>query len=100
MEESGEEILLDSGILTPVTVLKAGHHGSATSSGERFIETLSPSITVLSYGRKNRYGHPAPEVKERLKEAGSEILETGKPGAVMIRTDGKKIRVRTMIREK
>ena len=100
MEESGEEILLDSGILTPVTVLKAGHHGSATSSGERFIETLSPSITVLSYGRKNRYGHPAPEVKERLKEAGSEILETGKSGAVMIRTDGKKIRVRTMIREK
>ncbi len=41
MEESGEEKLLDSGILTPVTVLKAGHHGSATSSGERFIETLS-----------------------------------------------------------
>ncbi len=53
---------------------------------------------MLSYGRKNRYGHPAPEVKERLKEAGSEILETGKSGAVMIRTDGKKIRVRTMIR--
>ena len=52
---------------------------------------------VLSYGRKNRYGHPAREVKERLGNIGSEILETGISGAVMIETDGKKMKERTML---
>lgn len=97
MEAGGEENLVESGVLSPVTVLKAGHHGSATSSGENFLEKLSPEITVLSYGRKNRYGHPAKEVKERLGNIGSEILETGISGAVMIETDGKKMKVRTML---
>lgn len=97
MEAGGEENLVESGVLSPVTVLKAGHHGSATSSGESFLEKLSPEITVLSYGRKNRYGHPAKEVKERLGNIGSEILETGISGAVMIETDGKKMKVRTML---
>ncbi len=97
MEAGGEENLVESGVLSPVTVLKAGHHGSSTSSGESFLEKLSPEITVLSYGRKNRYGHPAKEVKERLGNIGSEILETGISGAVMIETDGKKMKVRTML---
>ena len=97
LETGGEENLVESGVLSPVTVLKAGHHGSATSSGESFLEKLSPEITVLSYGRKNRYGHPAKEVKERLGNIGSEILETGISGAVMIETDGKKMKVRTML---
>lgn len=97
LETGGEENLVGSGVLSPVTVLKAGHHGSATSSGESFLEKLSPEITVLSYGRKNRYGHPAKEVKERLGNIGSEILETGISGAVMIETDGKKMKVRTML---
>lgn len=97
LETGGEENLVGSGVLSPVTVLKAGHHGSATSSGESFLEKLSPEITVLSYGRKNRYGHPAKEVKERLENIGSEILETGISGAVMIETDGKKMKVRTML---
>ena len=97
LEAGGEENLVESGVLSPVTVLKAGHHGSATSSGESFLEKLFPEITVLSYGRKNRYGHPAKEVKERLGNIGSEILETGISGAVMIETDGKKMKVRTML---
>lgn len=97
LETGGEENLVGSGVLSPVTVLKAGHHGSATSSGESFLEKLSPEITVLSYGRKNRYGHPAKEVKERLEKFGSEILETGISGAVMIETDGKRMKVRTML---
>ncbi len=97
LETGGEENLVESGVLSPVTVLKAGHHGSATSSGESFLEKLFPEITVLSYGRKNRYGHPAKEVKERLEKFGSEILETGISGAVMIETDGKRMKVRTML---
>lgn len=97
LETGGEENLVESGVLSPVTVLKAGHHGSATSSGESFLEKLFPEITVLSYGRKNRYGHPAKEVKERLEKIGSEILETGISGAIMIETDGKRMKIRTML---
>ena len=97
METSGEETLLTSGVLTPVTILKAGHHGSATSSSEEFIEKLSPSVTILSYGRKNRYGHPAEKVRERLLEHGSKIYETGLSGAVMVRADGKKLKIKTML---
>ena len=97
METSGEETLLTSGVLTPVTILKAGHHGSATSSSEEFIEKLSPSVTILSYGRKNRYGHPAEKVRKRLLEHGSKIYETGLSGAVMVRTDGKKLKIKTML---
>ena len=89
--------LLTSGVLTPVTILKAGHHGSATSSSEEFIEKLSPSVTILSYGRKNRYGHPAEKVRKRLLEHGSKIYETGLSGAVMVRTDGKKLKIKTML---
>ena len=89
--------LLTSGVLTPVTILKAGHHGSATSSSEEFIEKLSPSVTILSYGRKNRYGHPAEKVRERLLEHGSKIYETGLSGAVMVRADGKKLKIKTML---
>lgn len=94
---TGEETLSESGMLTHVTVLKAGHHGSATSSGETFIEKLSPSVTVLSYGRKNRYGHPAEEVRRRLLEHGSKLYETGISGAVMVRTDGKRVKIKTML---
>ena len=85
METSGEETLLTSGVLTPVTILKAGHDGSSTSSSEEFI------------GRKNRYGHPAEKVRERLLEHGSKIYETGLSGAVMVRTDGKKLKIKTML---
>lgn len=97
METAGEEMLSESGVLAPVTILKAGHHGSATSSSEDFIEKLSPSVTILSYGRKNRYGHPAEEVRERLLEHGSKLYETGLSGAVMVRTDGKKLKIKTML---
>ena len=39
-------------------ILKAGHHGSHTSSSDAFIKTLQPELTIFSYGKNNRYGHP------------------------------------------
>ena len=47
-------------------ILKVGHHGSKTSSAKEFIEALSPTDAVLSYGKNNRYGHPNPEVLDIL----------------------------------
>ena len=93
MEKEGEEELLKSVDLEPVTVLKAAHHGSATSTGEEFLQAADPLAAVISYGQGNRYGHPAKEVTDRLLKNGVRIFETAKEGAVMIRTDGRTMRI-------
>lgn len=82
--------------LSEVQVLKAAHHGSSTSSGREFLEAVNPRWTVLSYGEGNRYGHPAYEVVERLRNQDSRIWETARSGAVMLRTDGTRIWWKTM----
>ncbi len=99
LEAAGEDVLLTEGVLPPVTLLKAGHHGSSTSSGQAFIQALRPANAVLSYGRNNRYGHPAPEVTGRLYDAGAVLWETAKTGAVQVWTDGKRLRMKGFLPE-
>lgn len=94
LEAAGERELVDRGDIEPVTILKAGHHGSSTSSGEEFLKALSPSGTILSYGEGNSYGHPDSQVVERLLQAGSAVWETAKSGAVNVWTDGKRLKIR------
>ncbi len=65
-------------------VLKAGHHGSKTSTAPELVAALAPDYAVISAGAKNRYGHPHPEVIATLEKAGVEILET-KNGRVEFR---------------
>lgn len=52
--KEGEEKMREAGLLTPVTVLKAAHHGSGTSSGQEFLKAVDPAFAVLSCGRENR----------------------------------------------
>ena len=87
--KEGEEKMREAGLLTPVTVLKAAHHGSGTSSGQEFLKAVDPAFAVLSCGRENRYGHPSPEVVKALKEQGARIWDTRERGAVMVWTDGR-----------
>ncbi len=70
------------------TVLKAGHHGSNTSSSQSFIQAVHPEVTILSYGKDNKYGHPHVEVVERLQAIGSKIYATAETGSVIVSTDG------------
>ncbi len=93
LEHAGEEEILRD--ITDVDYLKAGHHGSAGSSGEEFLAALSPEIAVISAGEGNRYGHPAPAALERLRQAGADIYSTIDSGAVTVDTDGSRIRVST-----
>lgn len=69
-------------------VFKAGHHGSRTSSGERFLDTIQPKIVVISAGKNNRYGHPHKEVIERLRARGIPYLLTATEGTVVLQSDG------------
>ncbi|MEG0261113.1 MAG: MBL fold metallo-hydrolase [Lysinibacillus sp.] len=70
------------------TVLKAGHHGSNTSSSQSFIQAVQPKVTVLSYGEDNKYGHPHKEVVERLQAMDSKIYATAEAGTVIVSTNG------------
>ncbi|SDE41080.1 competence protein ComEC [Bhargavaea beijingensis] len=83
LEEEGEKrVIREYGNLFPVTILKAGHHGSKTSSSAPFLDAASPSITIFSAGRNNRYGHPHPDVTGRLMEAGLPAVSTADYGTM------------------
>ncbi len=70
------------------TVLKAGHHGSRTSSTVPFLKAVSPSHIVVSLGLQNRYGHPHADAVRRLRSTGAEMHFTSLKSAVWLATDG------------
>jgi competence protein ComEC len=74
-------------------VLKVGHHGSKNSTMPEFLESVGPRIAIISAGEQNPYGHPSPELLERLRGSGTRILRTDEEGAVRVVTDGHGIRV-------
>lgn len=74
-------------------VLKVGHHGGKNSSMPDFLAAVQPSIGIISAGAENPYGHPSPEVLERLERAGVRILRTDRDGAVHVWTDGQRLEV-------
>ena len=74
-----------------VDVLKAGHHGSKTSTSDTFLGFTSPQIAVLSVGSDNRYGHPHKEVLDRLLDFDIKILRTDEEGTIVMESDGENI---------
>ena len=77
-----------------VDVLKAGHHGSKTSSSESFIGYTSPEYAIISAGENNRYGHPHKEVLDILEKFGAQILRTDELETIIIESDGENIEIR------
>ena len=75
-------------------VLKVPHHGSRTSSSPALLAALDPTLAIVSAGRENRFGHPAPEVVRRYEEAGALVRQTGRAGAIEVCSDGEDVRVR------
>lgn len=67
-----------------IDVLKAGHHGSHTSSSEALLAALRPDYAILSYGVGNDYGHPHAETRERLRRYDVKMLETGVMGEIRL----------------
>lgn len=78
-----------------VTVYKAGHHGSKTSSGEQLLTYVKPEYSVISAGKDNRYGHPNTEALERLQKYSKEILSTIDQGTISFISDGRMLGVET-----
>lgn len=75
------------------TILKAGHHGSSTSSHEDFIEQLSPETAIIQCGLNNSYGHPHEETVSTLKKFNITSYRNDICGNIMVScsTDGYKI---------
>lgn len=75
------------------TVLKAGHHGSRTSSSLQFVGNVSPEYAVFSRGCDNSYGHPHEEPVAVFARLGVETFDTCIDGAVTFVSDGTIVRV-------
>ncbi len=65
-------------------VLKAGHHGSKTSSSESFLKNVVPEFTIISSGANNRYKHPSGEVLERFSKLGIKVFRTDELGTIQL----------------
>lgn len=92
IETEGERAL---GALSPVTVVKAPHHGSETSSTPDFVAATRPRHVVFCVGRRNRFDFPRAPVVERWKSAGAECHRTDLDGAITFSSDGVDVRVET-----
>ena len=75
-------------------VLKAGHHGSRTSTSLLFAEAVSPQYTVISAGAGNSYGHPHQEVLDILNKVGAKIVSTADLGTIKFETDGETLEIK------
>jgi competence protein ComEC len=91
MERGIEAKLLAAGADLHADVLKVGHHGSRTSSTQAFLEAVSPSVALISAGYENSFGHPHPDVLERLSARHAAVLRTDLDGLVTARTDGRSV---------
>ncbi len=84
-----------AGTVGPVELLKVGHHGSRTATSDTWLDELAPHEAVISVGRNNHYGHPAPEVVARLARRGITLFRTDERGTITFSTDGHSARVRS-----
>lgn len=92
----GEFELISQRAIPESTVLKVGHHGSANATTAEFLAVVNPQLAVISVGKDNDFGHPHPDVMERLEtELGLEnIYLTDENGTIEFITDGKRLWVR------
>ena len=83
-----EEDLIEKYNLHDIDVLKVGHHGSKTSSSEKFVNEINPKYSIISVGKNNRYGHPNKEVLNNLEN--SKIYRTDQEGSIMFKIKNNK----------
>ncbi len=81
----GERALLRRRELPDVDVLIAGHHGAADATCEELLQAVRPETVIISVGKDNYYGHPAPKLLERLKVFGCQVYRTDENGTIYYR---------------
>ncbi|MCC8161972.1 MAG: MBL fold metallo-hydrolase [Lachnospiraceae bacterium] len=87
-EENAEAEILASGYTLSADVLKVGHHGSRSSTGDEFLAAVSPSCAVISCGEENDYGHPHAATLNKLRTSGVSLYRTDEQGTITVTSDG------------
>lgn len=102
LEKSGEDWLVEQArpaTQNPLrcTILDAGHHGASNATGEALLDLAQPGVVLISCGKNNRYGHPAPETLQRLEERGIPWYSTAEVGAIQVQVGKKKVKIKQYI---
>jgi competence protein ComEC len=97
IERPSERKILAEEQRVAVNFLKVAHHGSKTSTTDPFLSAAHPAFAAISVGRENSFGHPSPEVTERLEQARVHVYRTDRDGAVTAITDGSTLSVSTFL---
>lgn len=95
IELKGERKILLEEINVDADVLKVAHHGSRTSTMEEFLAAVTPEVAVIQVGADNRYGHPSPEVLEKLNNYGISVYRNDLNGNVRLISDGNDYQILT-----
>lgn len=88
-----EEEIIDKYDLDNIDILKVGHHGSNTSSSEKFISHIKPKYSIISVGKNNKFGHPKKSVLDTLSDY--KIYRTDEDGSIMFRIKNDKLEIET-----
>jgi competence protein ComEC len=85
--------------VSPIDVLKVAHHGSKTSTTAEWLLAWKPRMAVISVGEHNVYGHPNPQVLDRLKGNGARVYRTDMEGEVQMSIHDGVIGIKTKLVE-
>ncbi len=97
IERASEREMLAEAQPLDAAFLKIAHHGSKSSTTDAFLSAVHPRFAAISVGRENGFGHPTPEVVDRLEAAGVKVYRTDRDGAITAITDGRSLIVETYL---
>lgn len=91
------ETISENEILTDVTadIVKVGHHGSNTSSGQNFVDRVNAKYAIISVGSDNNYNHPNMNIVNRWENSGAKVYRTDLSGTIIAITDGNALSIET-----
>jgi competence protein ComEC len=98
LEAPGESHLLSMPNNLCADVIKVPHHGSKTSSTAEFVSSVAPRYAIISVGQTSMFGHPSPQVVERWRATGAEVLTTGNSGTITVTSDGEHMNLDTFVK--
>jgi competence protein ComEC len=93
IEADAEAEIAASGVDLKSRVIKVPHHGSLTSSTDRFLSQVQPQVAVVSVGKRGMFHLPNEKVLDRYQRRGTRILRTDQHGAIYLETDGQSLRI-------
>ena len=90
-EKISENEILTKGYNLKSDLIKIGHHGSSSSTSDKFLKSVNPDYAVICVGKDNSYNHPNKSVMDRLKKYGIKVYRTDEQGSITAISDGKNI---------